>query len=123
MAQTHLVSYPRVVYTMPSGMEAHRRVAIAVSLVEGDQESTDENVVFAVAEAVCADGDVFDRAKGRQTAIHRLDSTRQSHSFSLADAKNVNGEGDDRVSSVLSPITRTPLPHGILNRLRMLIPR
>lgn len=108
------------------------RTSIVVKLLqEGDDP------VFVLGEAMQSPDDIFNRKTGHHLAETRADLRREHKedvnwiTFSLSEAKTMTQdffEREDRgevmqVSSVKLPISDIPLPHGVVNRLRMLLPK
>lgn len=126
--RTDLACYPMVLVpvlgTDNVAINEERRTTIAVVLESGTDE---ESAIFSVGEAVCGPKDVFNKRLGRKIAV-----TRANHgpnigavSYKIEDFERmVKYEGiDEPMSDATAPISGAPIPYGIVNRLRLLIPR
>jgi len=128
MCRTDLAAYPTVkVPVLGSNNEeilVDRRTAIAVVLISGSNE---EDAVFSVGEALCNPHDVFNKALGRKIAVSRAfhGDNEGAIQYQIKDIERmVQYEGlDDPMSDATAPISGAPLPYGIVNRIKMLIPR
>lgn len=114
------------------GLVDNLRSTISVRLLENA-----EDPVFVLGEAMQSPEDSFSKEVGKRIADGRATSQKIYHEdvnwckFTLSEALHQTAdyferkEGDKEigVSSVKLPISGVPLPHGIVNRLRMLVPR
>lgn len=149
MSKTNLVSYQKVPMFIPQFVEAflagqvagetlhqfgaptHLTTTISVRLL---QENADP--VFVLGEALQSPDDEFDKEIGLRIADGRASVRRQFTedvnwiTFSLSEAETMvddfYGREEDgevmQVSSVKLPISELPLPHGVVNRLKQLLP-
>lgn len=123
MSRDILVAYPDVTVKRTIGNESivnERRSTVVVKLESG---SIPEEAVFRIAESTCSELDNFSKARGLQIAEARLGHEECSHTFSLAEAETFIGTEEDARSIVSLPVSNNALPFGIVNRLRMLVPR
>lgn len=150
MSIENLISYPEVNVYATEMLEAFEndavsgkalleygvvnklRSTISVRLLEGGV-----NPVFVVGEALQSYEDDFSKSIGKSISDDRALVLRPSKqnknwlSFSLSEALELEPDPLGRVenydvvqvSTVKLPISGLPLPHGIVNRLRMLLPR
>lgn len=130
----YIIAYPVIRITMkgPNGIDiqALRRTAIAIVLHSGN---TLEDAVFCIAEAVCNPRDNFNKSTGKTIAVNRakhehndgclLFSAEEALTMVQYDEGAKDKEGETVMeSTVLSPVSNTPVPYGLLNRLKMLLP-
>lgn len=131
----YIIAYPEISVGMKGpnseDIQAVRRTAIAIVLRFG---TTIDDAVFCVAEAVCNPKDNFCKSIGKTIAVNRAKHHENDSCFTFTaeDALTMiqyeDGPKDpdtDEVrpeSSVLSPVSNTPIPYGLLNRLKMLLP-
>jgi len=104
--------------------ERSRRVAIGIILYSGDSV---ENAIFSIGESVCNPGDVFNKELGKKIALERAKHgyNKGAGQFKYNDLVRVEViEGVEKCISIgRSPITNTLIPYGLINRIKMLIPR
>ena len=133
--RNYIIAYPEIDVTVDvrgEDVEDHRRSAIAVVLKSGDDI---KDAVFSVGESVCNPKDNFDKHTGRQIALNRAKHGHNDGaiSFTYDEAVtmviheeksfgHVEGEEPIGKSIICSAITNTPLPFGLINRLKMLLP-
>jgi len=128
MCRKDLGAYPMVLVPVlgKNGEEilVQRRTAIAVVLISGSNE---EDAVFSVGEALCNPHDVFNKALGRKIAVSRAmhGDNEGAVQYCIEDIERMvkYEDLDDPMSDATAPISGAPLPYGIVNRIRMLIPR
>lgn len=130
-----IIAYPEIDVTVDvrdEEIEDHRRSAIAVVLKSG---SNIEDAVFSAGESVCNPKDNFQKITGRKIAINRakhghndgaLEFTyNEAITMVVHESRRVGHvEGEEPIgrSIICSAITHTPLPFGLINRLKMLLP-
>jgi len=128
MCRSDLAAYPMVLVPVlgSNGEEilVERRSAIAVVLMSG---TSDEDAVFSVGEALCNPHDVFNKALGRKIAVSRAmhGDNEGAIQYRIEDIERMvkYEDLDDPMSDATAPISGAPLPYGIVNRIKMLIPR
>jgi len=128
MCRKDLAAYPMVKVAMigNNGEEVFtlRRSAIAVVLMSG---FTTEDAIFSVGEALCNPHDVFNKALGRKIAIARAThgDNEGAVQYRLEDIERMvkYEDLDDPMSDATAPLSGAPMPYGIVNRIKMLIPR
>lgn len=131
----YIIAYPLVKVFMKGpnseDIQAERRTAIAIVLHSG---TTMENAVFCVGEALCNPKDNFCKSTGNTIAINRArhGANDACLMFTAEEALTLveyedgaldSATGDSLPESVvLSSVSHTPIPHGLLSRLNMLLP-
>ena len=102
-----------------------RRITIAAVLSK--LADNPEDTVISIGESLCNPKDPFNKALGTKIAVNRANhgNCDGSNHWTIREIeKMVEYEGEENpMSSAVSPITGTAIPYGMINRIRMLIPR
>jgi hypothetical protein len=128
MCKEFIAAHPHVAVVVDDGIGStkveDRRTTIAIVLLSGDNHN---NAVFSIGEALCNPHDVFDKKLGTKIAVNRAHHADNDGACqcTLAEIETMEEyEGyDDVMSAVVSPLTGTPIPYGLINRVKMLIPK
>ncbi len=128
MCKDYLIAHPLTSVEMDTAegiIIEERRTSIAVVLLQHNDEIGD--CVVSVGEALCNPKDSFNKDLGTKIAVNRAKhaDNHGANQWKLSEIENmIEYEGEEStMSSATTPITGTPMPYGLVNRIRMLIPR
>lgn len=119
-----LLAYPNIVEDI---LGLKRRIAICIVLAEDNPDPL--AIRFGLGEAVCNPVDNFDKRIGSRIAENRaigggnLEKWDGATSFTLKEALVLDSDDTGPVSNIKTPITQTPVPLGMISRLRFLVGR
>jgi len=128
MCRDSITAFPTIISKVERNgieVEQDRRIAISIVLTSGDSV---ENAVFTIGESICNPKDVFNKELGKKISVERAKHGDNHGAIQYPFKELVKEYGDEQGKTKFkplgrSPITSTLIPHGLANRVKMLIPR